>query len=203
MSLKKVKQKVHQGFTLLEMIVVVAIIGILLLVAVPAVTGYYTNSRLNSANSDAKVVFNSLQTIMQEYEFAERSADESFFYGSSKTGTLLLMGDQGLIKKAYVGSATSNFASDAEIGAGSNPASATIGGRLIRLYPDYKTTAWCAYIENYRVYGVVAASASDSHYIGGYPLKAQFKDDADVTGSTTIANVDVSIMQGYKARAWS
>ncbi|MBR3268831.1 MAG: prepilin-type N-terminal cleavage/methylation domain-containing protein [Oscillospiraceae bacterium] len=206
MTLQKIKQKVHDGFTLLEMIVVVGIIGILLLVAVPAISNYYTNSRLNSANSDAKVLFNSMQTVMQEYEFSERSAKESFFYGTAKTGDLFMVGKNGSIEKYYINATdatTANFTTADKIGAGTNPASATVGGRLIRLYPDYKTTSWCIYVKDYRVLGVVAASASDSHFVGGYPLKAAVKNDTSVIGTSTIGNLSVSTMKAYCTRAWA
>ena len=63
--LKKDRKQRVSGFTLLEMVVVIAIISILLAVLVPTVRNYLTRSRLHTANSQAKVLFNSMQTIMQ------------------------------------------------------------------------------------------------------------------------------------------
>ena len=82
------RRQAVSGFTLLEIVIVMGIITILLTVLIPTMRTYMTKSRLNTANSNAKVIFNSLQTIMQEYEFEERGEDTSMFYGNGKTGNI-------------------------------------------------------------------------------------------------------------------
>ncbi len=81
MSAKK-KTARAKGFTLIELIVVIGIIGVLLMVAIPTIGSYMRRSRLKSSNANAKLIFNSIQTICQELEFSERDDPTTTFYGS-------------------------------------------------------------------------------------------------------------------------
>lgn len=209
------------GFTLLEMVIVMGIISILLGVLVPTMKTYMTKSRQNTSNSNAKVIFNSLQTIMQEYEFSERALTDSMFYGSDKGGNMMLYCSNGniqlgkctVLNKSAVQPSTHNGAPVTLDGTalGATYASAgarTLGAKMGRLFTDYQSVTWCALIQDYSVVGVMCASSPSASYIGGYPLSIQEKKismtDA-AGGAITAANMEgvtYDIMSRYAQVAW-
>lgn len=56
------KQHKVKGFTLIELMVVIGIIGVLSAVLIPSMNAYYTRSRIKTTNSNAKILFNAAQT---------------------------------------------------------------------------------------------------------------------------------------------
>lgn len=57
-----------KGFTLMELIVVIAIIAVLAGALIPSASYFIRNAKLKTANAQAKVVFNAALTVSQEYE---------------------------------------------------------------------------------------------------------------------------------------
>lgn len=156
-----------KGFTLMELIIVIAIIGVLMGVLIPSWMNYISSSRLKAQNNNAKTVFNASQTVMQQYSFKERFSTEA---DSKKVtdGTFYLYWDGS--------TATATDGSNAKDAALSKAVAESIN----KIFSGSNDTCYRIYVSNYIVKSVVSGRQDDDTYLGTYPIS---QDDASAAGS--------------------
>lgn len=68
-----------KGFTLIEIIVVIAILGILALILIPTLIGYVDDSRLGTANANAKLVYSATLLYATESSSSDMLLEDGLF----------------------------------------------------------------------------------------------------------------------------
>ena len=148
-----------KGFTLIELIVVIAIIGVLAAILVPSMIGYVGKSKLSTANSNAKLAFTNTATYCTDCEVAGAPVGGNTYASMDLTaGTAGMAYDKD---GAHLTEALQSL-----MGGNGNAGIATV---VVNSAGAPEKSAW-------------AKTAADK-YVGGYPQEATIKTDGTGTGS--------------------
>ncbi len=156
-----------KGFTLMELIIVIAIIAVLSAIFIPSWMNWITMSKVRKQNNNARTIFNAAQTVVQDYKFRERKLNDSdksigngdfYFYWNKNSG--VATGDATNVGDADF---MTNFTN-----------------QLNKMYGDAPETAYRIYVHNYMVQSVVASSGNTNRNKGSYPTKQDGRNNVDV-----------------------
>lgn len=168
-----------KGFTLIEMIIVIAIIGVLLGLLIPSWMNYIANSRLKTQNNNSRIVFNAAQTIAQEYSFSERKLEDSekiigdgdfFFFWDGENGMILNADGTPLNGADPSAKSASQLAFERDF-----------ARKINKIFDGSDTSIYKIYINDYLVQSVASARSTADRYIGSFPEPLEERSEGSVS----------------------
>lgn len=191
------KLKAKKGFTLVELIVVIAIIGVLAAILIPTMLGFVTSSRVTSANTTAAEIKKNIDNFLTDAD----TAGYGMLKGSAQNATLTITVTNG------TWTVTNSDAAKFKNGAGKTWAGSGTGSTggtkvsvvapesllaisLADLFPEVKTAAIVAYVEAGKAIAVAYTADTDAQtgnpgFVAGTDFPGITAGTASATGGWT------------------
>lgn len=168
------KLKAKKGFTLVELIVVIAIIGVLAAILVPTMLGYVTSSRVTSVNSTAASIKNNIDTFLTNADTAGYGMLKGV--NNNDVLTITVSGGTWTVAMANTGafrngngmtwaSGGTGAAAATKVGV-TNPAS-LLAIELADLFPEVDTASLIAYVEGGKTLAVAYTADTSTALVQG------------------------------------
>lgn len=172
--------KSKKGFSLVEMIVVLAIIGILMAILIPTWSYFIMRANVRSQNNYSKVIFNAAQTQATREKFYER---ENYNIANDTTKTVternaakneLFVGKESDFYIYWNGHKGYLLMADGEtIDTSVTPAVQTKVDDFVKsinkVFSQSSETVYKIYIKDYKVKSVCSGRSEGTENIGSYP----------------------------------
>lgn len=167
-------RKTVKGFTLVELIVVIAIIGVLAAILVPSMLGYVKKSKVSGMNSNAKSLYDAVATSLVEIDSEGGIVPGgTYSYAPNSTQKTVTPGSDSKNKNYLDHKIENYFASIVDFkDTQATPANIVVSGKKCAFY----------IIKDMAVTG---AAMSDGTYGGGYPNPTT----VDTYATATVASV--------------
>ena len=149
--------RTRKGFTLIELIVVIAIIGVLAAILVPTMLGYVRKSKLSSAGSTASSIYKAINSALTELDEEDYDTGDTytltFTYVPNGHGTWAAAGPLQGIKSTST----------------TEDVSATFAEKVRQFFSDIDKCKRGAQAQIASGSCVAVACATDATYTGTYP----------------------------------
>lgn len=149
-----IKYKYFKGITLFEVVIVLLITGILAGTLIPNFILWIGKSKYRSAVSQAEVIYDSVQTIIQNYEIIDRSIRNPE--------------NKRLAGKHSCGNLSKGQFTDDEY--------SELYKKIISYYEAADECSWVVKIDNYKIIKVYYSDSETDKYVGIYPEPVDFDD---------------------------